>query len=156
MTHPAGLVLPKFFLYYDSPVKLVRTEDGGMAGWRLSLDNGRWQPANDLVDRVLFGRDDEIFEINPEEFVWYVEQERGLGQRGDGPISALYETVRAIQDTLREERRYPTPTEQALIKRIRRRTFVMFEEELQRAGDPGADPTVVSLSADEDREEPPR
>ena len=147
MTHPAGLVLPKFFLYYDSPVKLVRTEDGGMTGWRLSLDTGRWQPASDLVDRVLFGRDDEIFEINPEEFVWYVEQERGLSLRGDGPIFALYETVRAIQDTLREERRYPMPQEQALSRGVRRRTFVMFEEQLQQAGDPAADPTIAATAS---------
>ena len=147
MTHPTGLVLPKFFLYYDSPVKLVRTEDGGMAGWRLSLDTGRWQPANNLVDRLLFGRDDEIFEISPEEFVWYVEQERGLSLRGDGPIFALYETVRAIQDTVREERRYPTPQEQALIRGVRRRTFVMFEEQLQQAGDPAADPTIAATAS---------
>ncbi|MEV1055660.1 hypothetical protein AB0I92_00275 [Micromonospora chalcea] len=118
-----------------------------MAGWRLSLDTGRWQPANNLVDRLLFGRDDEIFEISPEEFVWYVEQERGLSLRGDGPIFALYETVRAIQDTVREERRYPTPHEQALIRGVRRRTFVMFEEQLQQAGDPAADPTIAASAS---------
>ncbi|MFG1720021.1 hypothetical protein ACGFII_15465 [Micromonospora chalcea] len=139
--------MSRFFLYYDSPVKLVETADGGVASWRLSLDTGGWRAANNLVDRVLFGRDDEIFEIDPEEFVWYVEQERGLSLRGDGPIFALYETVRAIQDTLREERRYPTPQEQALIKGIRRRTFVMFEEQLQQAGDPAADPTIAATAS---------
>ncbi|MEU5722565.1 hypothetical protein [Micromonospora sp. NPDC047738] len=39
-----------------------------------------------------------------------------------------------------------TAEEAALIKGIRRRTFVMFEEQLQRAGDPGADPTIATTA----------
>ncbi|MEU7573751.1 hypothetical protein [Micromonospora sp. NPDC049240] len=144
MTHPPGPTLPKFFLYYESPLKLVKAEDGGTAGWRLSPDTGGWRAANNLVDKVLFVGGDEIHEIDRSEFVWYVEQERGRYLRGEGPLFALYETVRGLEDTIREERRYPTTREQALIRGIRRRTFVMFEEQLQRAGDPGADPGIAT------------
>ncbi|SBT52229.1 hypothetical protein GA0070611_5538 [Micromonospora auratinigra] len=136
--------LPRFFEYYGSPLKLVETPDGGVAGWRLSDGTGGWLPAHDLIDKVLFSRDDEIFEISRDEFVWLTEQERGRKLSGDGPVFALYSTLEAIQETIRVEHRYPTPREQALIEGIRRKTFVMFEEQLQQAGDPGADPTVGS------------
>jgi hypothetical protein len=137
--------LPRFFEYYGSSLKLVETPDGGVTGWRLSDKTGGWEPANNLIDRALFaGGGEEIYEISPDEFVWLTEQERGRYLDGDGPVFALYKTVEALQDTIRAERRYPTPHEQALITGIRRRTFVMFEEQLQQAGDPGADPTIAS------------
>ncbi|WP_089156709.1 hypothetical protein [Micromonospora sp. NBS 11-29] len=142
MSSSKGLSLPRFFNYYDSPLKLVSTADGGIAGWRLSRETGGWREAHELIDRVLFQGGDEINGISRDEFVQLTEQERGRCLRGEGAIFALYETVRAIEDTLREERRYPTPREQALIRGVRRRTFVMFEEQLQQAGDPGADPTI--------------
>ncbi|MFC4148217.1 hypothetical protein ACFO0M_18345 [Micromonospora mangrovi] len=142
-----GLVLPRFFSYYEAPVKLVETADGGVAAWRLSWDTGGWESADNLIDKVLFLGGDEIAEMTGDEFVQRTEHDRGRYLRGDGPIFALYETVRALDETLGRERRYPTPREQALISGIRRKTFVMFEEELQRAGDPGADPTIAAGSA---------
>ncbi|MGV9764393.1 hypothetical protein [Micromonospora tulbaghiae] len=147
MSQVEGLRLPKFFDYFGSPLKLVATADGGMAGWRLSKDTGGWREANNLVDKVLFVGGDEINQISPDEFVQLTEHERGRYLSGDGPIFALYETVQAIEDTLRVERRYPTPEEQALIRGVRRRTFVMFEEQLQQAGDPAADPTIASIAS---------
>lgn len=147
MSRVRGLVLPKFFSYYDSPLKLVKTEDGGVAAWRLARDTGGWRSANNLIDKVLFVGGDEIMEITRDDFVQMTEHDRGRYLRGDDPVFALYETVRAIEETLARERRYPTVQEQALMKGIRRKTFVMFEEELQRAGDPGADPTIATGSA---------
>ncbi|SBT54742.1 hypothetical protein [Micromonospora narathiwatensis] len=144
MTQLRGLVLPKFFIYYDSPVKLVETQDGGVAGWRMSADTGGWQPANDLIDKLLFVGGDEIHQISRDEFVWRTEQDRGRNLTGEEAVYALYETVRALEETIRQERRYPTPHEQALIAGIRRRTFVLFEEQLRQAGDPGADPTIAT------------
>ncbi|MEW2329574.1 hypothetical protein AB0880_17365 [Micromonospora chersina] len=147
MSQERGLVLPKFFNYYESPLKLVETDDGGVAGWRLSKDTGGWKAANNLIDKVLFVGGDEVEEISREEFVQLTEHDRGRYLRREGPIFALYETVRAIEETLGRERRYPTPEEQALIRGIRRRTFVMFEEQLQQAGDPGADPTIATAAS---------
>ncbi|WP_405092527.1 hypothetical protein OG767_06070 [Micromonospora sp. NBC_01392] len=139
-----GLNLPKFFNYYESPVKLVGTAEGAVAAWRLSRESGGWREASKLIDKVLFLGGDEINEISRDEFVQLTEQGRGRYLRGEGPVFALYETVRGLEDTIREERRYPTTREQALIRGIRRRTFVMFEEQLQRAGDPGADPGIAT------------
>ncbi|MEV4198643.1 hypothetical protein [Micromonospora globbae] len=139
-----GLALPAFFSYFESPVKLVSAEDGGVAAWRLSKDTGGWVPADDLIDVLLFVGGDEIEELTRDEFVQRTEHDRGYYLRGDGPVFALYETVKAISDAQARERRYPTPTEAALVAGIRRRTFVMFEEELQRAGDPGADPSLAA------------
>ncbi|MET7468687.1 hypothetical protein ABZU22_00860 [Micromonospora sp. NPDC005222] len=146
MSQVQGLRLPMYFDYYHSPLKLVATVNGGVAGWRLFKDTGGWREANNLIDKVLFIGGDEINEISRDEFVQLTEQERGRYLSGDGPIFALYETVRAMEDTLQAERRYPTPQEQALIRGIRRRTFVMFEEQLQQAGDPAADPTIASTA----------
>lgn len=147
MSQMRRLMLPKFFSYYDSAVKLVETADGGVAGWRLNLDTGGWRPANNLIDKVLFVGGDEIDEITRDEFVQLAEHDRGRSLRGDGAVFALYETARALEDTIRRERRYPTPQEQALIRGIRRKTFVMFEEQLQQAGDPGADPTIATATS---------
>ncbi|MFG2169040.1 hypothetical protein [Micromonospora chersina] len=147
MSQVRGLVLPKFFNYYDSPLKLVETPEGGVAGWRLSKDTGGWNAANNLIDKVLFVGGDEVNQISREEFVQLTEHDRGRYLRGEGPVFALYETVRAIEETLGRERRYPTIEEQALIRGIRRRTFVMFEEQLQQAGDPGADPTIATAAS---------
>ncbi|MET8834354.1 hypothetical protein ABZV78_10600 [Micromonospora sp. NPDC004540] len=147
MSQVRGLVLPRFFSYYDSPLKLVETTDGGVAGWRLSKDTGGWNAANNLINKVLFVGGDEVSQISREEFIQLTEHDRGRYLRGEGAIFALYETVRAIEETLGRERRYPTLEEQALIRGIRRRTFVMFEEQLQQAGDPGADPTIGTAAS---------
>ncbi|MGN9774161.1 hypothetical protein ACTMS0_00050 [Micromonospora sp. H33] len=139
-------MLPAFFSYYESPVKLVETADGGVAAWRLSKDTGGWLPANYLIDKVLFGEDGEIEPLTRDEFVQRTEHDRGYYLRGEGPVFALYETVRAVRESQARERRYPTPREIALVEGIQRRTFVMFEELLQRSGDEAADPTLGESS----------
>ncbi|MGW3608510.1 hypothetical protein ACWD6N_01255 [Micromonospora sp. NPDC005163] len=104
----------------------------------------RRAPTNDLVDKLLFVGGDEIDQLTRDEFIQQTEYERGYCLRGEGPIHALYETVRAINDAQARERWYPTQEEIALVTGIRRRTFVMFEEQLRAAGDPGADPGLAA------------
>ncbi|BCJ68640.1 hypothetical protein [Polymorphospora rubra] len=142
MAEQPGLTLPGYFEYHTVPVKMVSTPEGGLAAWRLALDTGAWQPANDIVDEILFATGGEIYNLSEREFVQLVEENRAQFLRGDGPVHALYGTMRAIAEVAREERRSRTPYERALTVSLARRTFVMFEEELQRAGDPGADPTL--------------
>jgi hypothetical protein len=72
-----------------------------------------------------------------------VERFRAHYLEGDGPIFALYETVQAVRDVAKAEDRHLTTTERALIHGIRKRTFVMFEEQLRAAGDLGADPDIA-------------
>ncbi|HEX5995460.1 MAG TPA: hypothetical protein VFY84_10000 [Jiangellales bacterium] len=147
MTTMPGLSLPAYFSYYQSPVKMVPTPDGGLMAWRLSIDTGGWEPATHLVDEILFAVGGEISVLTADRFVQRTEHDRGRYLQGEGPIFALYETVKAIEDSADAERRRLTTQEQALISGIRRKTFVMFEEQLQRAGDPGADPTIASAAA---------
>jgi hypothetical protein len=134
--------LPAFFSYYESPLKLVADDAGRIQGWRISRKTGGWERADELVRKVLFVGGDEIEELSRDEFIEYIEHDRGRYLRGSGPIFALYETVSAIEEQADAERRPLTPVEAALVKGIRRKTFVMFEEELRRAGDPAADPLL--------------
>lgn len=143
MSGVSGFELPSYFRYYASPVKMVATSAGGVQAWRVSIDTGGWEAANDLVDEILFAVGGEIFVLTVEDFVQEVERYRARYLVGEGPIFALYETVRALTAVERRERRYLTPQERAIVHGIRRKTFVMFEEELQRRGDPGADPSLA-------------
>ncbi|MFR9777397.1 hypothetical protein ACL02O_15235 [Micromonospora sp. MS34] len=138
--------LAGYYDYYETPVKMVPTPEGGLIAWRLDRNTGGWKPANDIVDEILFAMGGDIFVRTAEQFVQRTEEERGHYLKGDGPIFALYETVKAIEDVAVAESRPYTVEEAALIAGIRRRTFVMFEEQLQQAGDPGADPTIATAS----------
>ncbi|WP_240944603.1 hypothetical protein [Micromonospora thermarum] len=124
---------------------MVETTDGGVAAWRLSKKTGGWEPANDLIDEILFAVGGEISMLGREDFVQWVEYDRAHYLRGEGPVFALYETIKAIEDLADSERRDLTAKEVALIEGIRRRTFVMFEEELRQAGDLAADPTLIDI-----------
>ncbi|MFG1887427.1 hypothetical protein ACGFIR_06095 [Micromonospora sp. NPDC049051] len=142
MAYQSPGALPAFFSYYENPVKLVADEAGRVIGWRLSRTSGGWERADDLVRKILLVGGDEIEELSRDEFIEYTEHDRGRYLRGTGSIFALYETVGAILEQADLERRPLTPHESALVAGIRKRTFVMFEEQLQQAGDPAADPSL--------------
>ncbi|RKF25726.1 hypothetical protein [Micromonospora globbae] len=144
MPETAGLVLPSFHLYYASPVKIVATPEGGARVWRVSMETGGWVEENDLFDEIVFAVGGDVFSRTVDQFVQDVELYRSRYLSGDGAVFALYETVRAIQAVAEDEGRVLTVEEAALVRGICRRTFVMFEEELQRAGDPGADPSLAA------------
>ncbi|MGC4855551.1 hypothetical protein ACLQ24_19690 [Micromonospora sp. DT4] len=135
--------LPSYYLYYSAPVKIVETPEGGARVWRLSIDSGGWREENDIFGEITLGVGGEIFRRTPQEFVQEVERFRAHYLEGEGPIFALYETVQALRDTAKAEGRHLTPREQALIRGIRQRSFVMFEEQLRAAGDRGADPDIA-------------
>lgn len=138
-----GLMLPSYYLYYQSPVKIVETPDGGARVWRLSIDSGGWHEKNDIFAEITLDIGGDVFRRTAEDFVQEVEAFRAHYLKGEGPIFALYETVRSIELLADAEARHETPKEQALIRGIRQRTFVMFEEQLRVAGDPGADPDIA-------------
>ncbi|MBQ1044650.1 hypothetical protein KBX35_12770 [Micromonospora sp. C32] len=138
-----GVELPAYFEHYDTPVKLVATPDGGYGAWKLDRSTGGWRPADDLVDDVIGGIGGDIYVRSADAFVQHVEQLRGRYLRGEGEIFALYDRVRAINERAAAEKRNYTADEAALVSGIRRQTFAMFEEQLQRAGDPGADPGIL-------------
>jgi hypothetical protein len=139
-----GSDLAGYYDYHKTPVKIVPKPGGGLAVWRLDRRTGGWKPANDIIDEILFAMGGDIFVRTAEQFVQRTEEERGRYLKGEGPIFALYETVNAIENAAIAEGRPYTMEEAALVRGIRRRTFVMFEEQLQQAGDPGADPTIAA------------
>ncbi|MCZ7376776.1 hypothetical protein [Micromonospora sp. WMMC250] len=140
-----GLSLPSYYLYYQSPVKIVATPDGGARVWRVSIDTGGWQEENEIFTEITLGVGGEVFRRSSDEFVQEVERFRAHYLEGDGPIFALYETVQAVRDVAKAEDRHLTTKERALIHGIRKRTFVMFEEQLRAAGDLGADPDIARV-----------
>lgn len=126
----AGGDLPAYYSYYDSPVKVVAAEDGSPQVCRIAMETGGWQRDDSILDELVFATAGEISKRSAEEFVQDVERYRSDYLSGDGPVFALYETAAAILDSARRERRSPTAKEQAIVRGIRRRTFVMFEEAL--------------------------
>lgn len=140
---PPGLSLPYYFVYRKFPGKMVSSPNGGAAIWRISADTGGWSPRNDIADEILHGTTTDVSEISRAEFVQRTEWTRGRYLRGDGPVHALYETIRAVEESAEAEKRKLTDTERALVEGLRRKTFVMFEEELRRRGDPAADPSLA-------------
>jgi hypothetical protein len=145
VTYPRMLNdLPAYYEYYTRPVKLEETPDGRMRAWALDWETGGWVLANDLIFKIVSAApSDEVFRLTPDDFVDAVEFERGRRLNGDGPVFALYETVKAIGAVADSEGRRLTLDEIALMKGLRRRTYRMFEEELQRRGDPAADPDLL-------------
>ena len=52
----------------------------------------------------------------------------------EGPVFALYETIDAVEQKARDEGRWLTPEEEALIHSLRVRTHELFEAELRAQG----------------------
>ncbi|MDR7279181.1 hypothetical protein [Catenuloplanes atrovinosus] len=140
---PPGLALPYYFLYYKVPGKMVATSEGGAAIWRLSGEAGGWEPRNDIADDILYGTTQEVNVLTREEFVQKTEAVRGRYLRGEGPVFALYDTIRGIEEVAEAENRRLSDRERLLVEGLRRRTYVMFETELLAQGDPAADPTLA-------------
>jgi hypothetical protein len=138
-----GLVLPSYYTYHTRPVKLVETHDGGVRAWALDWTTGGWVRANELIDEILFAVGGDTFRLTPEDFIDAVEFQRGRRVKGDGPVFALYETADAIGASAEKQNRRLTADNISLVKGLRRKTYRMFEEELQRQGDPGADPDLL-------------
>ncbi|GGL90056.1 hypothetical protein [Micromonospora yangpuensis] len=143
MREMPGLVLPAYFSYFKRPLKVGAGPDGGLTAWRLSVDSGGWEAADDLVADVLLAVGGEVSSLNPDDFVQLTERTRARYLQGDGPIFALYETIDAIISVAAGESRQLTDRESELVRGIRRKTFVLFEEQLQRDGKPGADPGLA-------------
>ncbi len=138
-----GLVLPSYHEHNAAPVKLLRTGDGGIEAWRASSRDGAWEPANHMIDEILFARAGDSFTLTVEEFVDRTEWWRARYSVADGAIAALYETVEAIRDVARAEERPLTDAETSLVRGIQRRTYRMFEEKLRAEGNPAADPDLL-------------
>lgn len=135
--------LPEYYSYYTRPVKFVATAGGGMVAWKLSWETGGWEPADELVGKIVRDVGGEVWRLTRDQFIDLTERTRAKRRHGDGAVGALYETVQALIDEARSGRRPLTAEELALVKGIVRRTYPMFEAALASRGDPGADPAAT-------------
>jgi hypothetical protein len=136
---------PAYFRHHDSPYRLDKTADGGLAGYILSWTTGRFVEDNDKIDDVLFAQAGDIGALTEQQFVIRTEDLRREYLRGGGPIFALYDTISAMHSVAREEGRPLSREEAALKVSLYRRTFKMWDDEFARL-DAGQAPTFSYTS----------
>lgn len=130
---------PLYFEYFNKTYKIVRMSESGVQGYLLNLVSGDFELNNDLIGKVLAATTaSDISALDEDEFIDQTERIREDYLRGDGPIFALYETIDGLYEQRKREGRRFTPEERALIRKLRRQTFTMWEEEFARraAGEP--------------------
>ncbi|SDC97933.1 hypothetical protein [Actinokineospora iranica] len=130
----------EYYMYFGRTFKLDTTPDGQWVGYLLNWDTGEFEIDNDPIMPISGATSSsDIWALDKEDFIWRTEEIRAYRLRGDGPIFALYDTIRAMFAQRESEgRKLFTDEELALIKSIRRRTFAMWEAETARraAGEP--------------------
>ncbi|WP_410587475.1 hypothetical protein [Amycolatopsis sp. lyj-23] len=134
---------PLFYKYYAQTYRIDSTPDGGLKGTILNLQTGFFEQDQDgrshILELVRSTTESNIDgPFKEEKFVQETEFERSHYLSGDGPIFALYDTIKGIDALVRREERRRTPQEVALIQALRKRTFKMWEDEAARiaAGEP--------------------
>src|SRR6266496_953821 len=136
--------LPAFFSHEKIPAKVVRTADGRVTAFKLDVLTGGWEERPDLPDELFFGPSWlEVDSVDRDEFLTMVERERGRLHR-TGPIFDRYARVKALEHVAESEDRWMTEEESQTVRALRRESYVLFETELRRKGDPGADPSLAT------------
>lgn len=134
---------PRYYQYFARPIKVESTPDGRDVGSILNNDTGRFETAPfEIVEEVLSARTESHIRTfrSEREFIRAVEEARMEHLRGSGPVFALYETISAIFEQRRAERRHMTPEERALVASLFQRTYTMWEDEFARR-DAGQQPS---------------
>jgi hypothetical protein len=133
----AGRRAPEYYLYEEWPVVFVEPPGGGLDCLAMNADTGEFQREMRYYRDIRTRLDANVDRVSRDEFVQWVERQRGKHVRGEGPVFALYETIRAVEDTARDEGRTLTDEERALIHTLRRRTHEMFEAAIRERGGTG-------------------
>ncbi|WP_280482531.1 hypothetical protein [Nocardia cyriacigeorgica] len=132
--------------YHQHFARLIKVEsalDGRDVGSILNINTGRFETAPfEIVEEVLGARTESHIRTfrSEREFIRAVEEARMEHLRGSGAVFALYETISAIFEQRRAERRHMTPEERALVASLFRRTYKMWEDEFARQ-DAGQQPS---------------
>ncbi|SMC90001.1 hypothetical protein [Kibdelosporangium aridum] len=124
--------VPSYYKYFNSTYRITEDAEGNLYGHRLNLRAAEFDLATDLIDRILFDVHADIDRVNDAEFIDATEAERAYYLRGDGPIFALYDTIKGIREQAEQERRQLGPQERALVTQLRKQTFTMWEDEFAR------------------------
>ncbi|WP_410637687.1 hypothetical protein [Amycolatopsis sp. lyj-346] len=143
---------PMFYKYYSRTYRIDSTPDGGLKGTILNLRTGFFEEDTDSshIRELIWSTTESNIggPFDEEKFVQETEIERCNYLNGDGPIFALYETMKGIDDVAVREGRRRTPQETALVRALRKRTFKMWEDEAARraAGEPPSFTVTSRLS----------
>ncbi|MBA9001805.1 hypothetical protein [Thermomonospora cellulosilytica] len=129
---------PEYYLYEEWPVVFVEPPGGGLDCLAMNADTGEFQREMRYYRDIRTKLDANVDRVPREEFVQWVERQRGRHVKGEGPVFALYETIQAVEDTAREQGRTLTDEERALIHTLRLRTHEMFEAAIRERGGIGA------------------
>ncbi|WP_171049988.1 hypothetical protein, partial [Nocardia cyriacigeorgica] len=135
---------PHYYQYFARPIKVESTSDGRDVGSILNNETGRFEGAPfEIVEAVLGSRTESHIRTfrSEREFIRAVEETRMEHLRGSGPVFALYETISAIFEQRKAERRHMTPEERALVASLFQRTYKMWEDEFARQ-DAGQQPSL--------------
>lgn len=126
---------PRYFVYDERPVVLLETPDGGLDCLAADPRSGAFVRAMRYIGELDFNRDADIDELPFEEFVDAVEMYRARKGLGEGTVKELYDTIRGIDQTAREDGdRRLSAEERALIRSLSKRTNPLFEESLRERG----------------------
>ncbi len=122
--------LPRYYVVFARPVKVVEIENGGMTVLKLNWETGIFEYGMELLDEILIGRD-EVEQVTEDEFIQHVEEIRGHRLREKGTVYALYDIINGLEEVAKEEGRELTLKERAMIAALRRETYTLFEETMQ-------------------------
>ncbi|GLW65277.1 hypothetical protein Arub01_35210 [Actinomadura rubrobrunea] len=125
---------PQYYFYERWPVVFVRTPEGGLECLALSPKTGGFERDMSYYRKILFGTTADIDTVTRDEFIQRVEALRRKRLKGEGPVFALYETIKAMQQKILGAGRRITPEEKALIHALQVRTHKLFEAELRAQG----------------------
>ena len=127
--------LPRYYIVFTRPVKLVETEDGGMDVLKFDWETGGFIGGVNLLSEIFFGHG-EVEQVTEDEFIQYVEKLRGCRiPQGEGTVYTLYELINAMEDKAKGEGRRLTEKEQSIITGLRKKTYESFEQMLEEQRD---------------------
>lgn len=120
---------PKYYSYFNRPLRIERSPDGRGVGLILDESSGEFVPAESGVvgKAVAASRSTDIWGVTLDDFIFDTETIRARSVSGEGPVFALYQVTNGLWDTATREGRPVTEEELVLIESIYRRTFALWE-----------------------------
>lgn len=121
--------------YAETPVVCHHSTPSASWCLRARTRTGAFGRCDRLLRPLWIGTDSDVTPLGSRErFVQELEAFRGRWLTGDGPVFALYQTIRGMEEQAARERRLFTAEERELVRRPRPRTHELFGRELRERG----------------------
>ena len=115
----------RFFMVGATPVKFIPLADGGLGVRKLDPESGAFVYGMELYALAL-SSDPNVDEVDEVQFIQIVESKRAALAH-DGPLSALYAQIRAIEEAAAAAQRPLSPAEKAHLEALKRQTYARFQ-----------------------------